>query len=179
MNHDSHCWNPCTMSPGDRLDRAAHRQWPAARRLLAHGYNEPMSGSDRLKPAGLKLTYDDFVLFPDDGKRHELIDGEHFATPSPNIRHQQISINLTLMIGSWLETHPLGRLFYAPLDVVFSNFAVVEPDLRRRTSGRRLDDSERGGTVCARYLLANTRIDHASHRKGGVFTRDSALAPLW
>jgi Uma2 family endonuclease len=96
-----------------------------------HGYNEPMSGSDHVKPAtpGLKLTYDDFVLFPDDGKRHELIDGEHYVTPSPNIRHQQISINLTLLIGTWLETHPRGRLFYAPLDVVFSNFDVVEPDL--------------------------------------------------
>src|SRR4029077_14176034 len=90
-----------------------------------------MSGRDdmmRTNP-GVKLTYDDFVLFPDDGKRHELIDGEHYATPSPNIRHQQISINLTLLIGSWLETHPKGRLFYAPLDVVFSNFDVVEPDL--------------------------------------------------
>jgi Uma2 family endonuclease len=94
-----------------------------------------MSGSDHVKPATpvaparLKLTYDDFVLFPDDGKRHELIDGEHYVTPSPNIRHQQISINLTLLIGNWLETHPRGRLFYAPLDVVFSNFDVVEPDL--------------------------------------------------
>jgi Uma2 family endonuclease len=90
-----------------------------------------MSGSDHVKPAtpGLKLTYDDFVLFPNDGKRHELIDGEHYVTPSPNIRHQQISINLTLLIASWLETHPRGRLFYAPLDVVFSNFDVVEPDL--------------------------------------------------
>jgi hypothetical protein len=38
---------------------------------------------------GLKLTYDDFLLFPDDGKRHELIDGEHHVTPSPNIRHQR------------------------------------------------------------------------------------------
>ena len=34
----------------------------------------------------LKLTYDDFLLFPDDGKRHELIDGEHYVTPSPNTR---------------------------------------------------------------------------------------------
>ena len=35
-----------------------------------------------MKPAGsgLKLTYDDFVLFPDDGKRHESIDGEHYVT---------------------------------------------------------------------------------------------------
>src|SRR5882672_1155213 len=34
-----------------------------------------MSGSDEMKPAspGVKLTYDDFLLFPDDGKRHELI----------------------------------------------------------------------------------------------------------
>jgi hypothetical protein len=34
-----------------------------------------------------------------------------------------------LMIGSWLEQHPIGQLFYAPLDVVFSNFDIVEPDL--------------------------------------------------
>jgi hypothetical protein len=48
---------------------------------------------DRDKPVAddLKLTYDDFLLFPDDGKRHELIDGEHYATPSPNTRHQEIS----------------------------------------------------------------------------------------
>jgi hypothetical protein len=89
-----------------------------------------MSGSDHVKPAspGLKLTYDDFVLFPDDGMLHELIDGHH-VTPSPNMRHRQISINLTLMIGGWLEAHPQGRLFHAPLDVVFSNFDVVDPDI--------------------------------------------------
>jgi Uma2 family endonuclease len=89
-----------------------------------------MSGSDHVKPTpGLKLTYDDFVLFPDDGKRHELIDGEHYVTPSPNMRHQQISMNLLLLIGNWLEQHRVGRLFHAPFDVVFSRYDVVEPDL--------------------------------------------------
>ena len=78
---------------------------------------------------GLKLTYDDFLLFPDDGQRHELIDGEHYVTPSPNIRHQDISGRLYLLIGNWLNTHRLGRLFHAPLDVRFSMFDVVEPDL--------------------------------------------------
>ena len=84
-----------------------------------------------MRPAspGVKLTYDDFVLFPDDGKRHELIDGEHYVTPSPNTRHQRISGNLYLLIGNWLEDHPIGRLFYAPYDVVFSDLDVVEPDL--------------------------------------------------
>jgi Uma2 family endonuclease len=90
-----------------------------------------MSGSDRVKPAspGVKLTYEDFLLFPDDGQRHELIDGEHYVTPSPNTKHQRVSGNLFLMIGSWLEQHPIGRTFYAPYDVIFSNFDVVEPDL--------------------------------------------------
>jgi Uma2 family endonuclease len=90
-----------------------------------------MPGSDHLKPAspGVKLTYDDFLLFPDDGQRHELIDGEHYLTPSPNTKHQRVSGNLFLMIGSWLEERPIGRMFYAPYDVVFSNFDVVEPDL--------------------------------------------------
>jgi Uma2 family endonuclease len=77
----------------------------------------------------LKLTYDDFVLFPDDGQRHELIDGEHFVTPSPNTKHQTISMNLVAVLSMWLEAHPVGRLFHAPYDVVFSNFDVVEPDL--------------------------------------------------
>jgi Uma2 family endonuclease len=90
-----------------------------------------MAGGDRGAPgrSGVKLTYDDFVLFPDDGKRHELIDGEHYVTPSPTVRHQQISGNIHLLIGSWLQQHPIGKLFYAPLDVIFSNFDVVEPDL--------------------------------------------------
>ena len=52
---------------------------------------EPMPGDDTPGgPLGVKLTYDDFVLFPDDGQRHELIDGEHYVTPSPNLRHQRI-----------------------------------------------------------------------------------------
>jgi Uma2 family endonuclease len=90
-----------------------------------------MSGRDeemRTNP-GVKLTYDDFLLFPDDGKRHELIDGEHYVTPSPSRKHQAISWNLTIIIGSYLESHPVGRAFAAPFDVVFSNFDVVEPDL--------------------------------------------------
>jgi len=77
----------------------------------------------------VKLTYDDFVLFPDDGQRHELIDGEHYVTPSPNIRHQQLLGRLHLLIGVWLQTHPIGEMFLSPLDVVFSDVDVVEPDL--------------------------------------------------
>jgi Uma2 family endonuclease len=92
-----------------------------------------MPGSDDMTPRGaaprLKLTYDDYLLFPDDGKRHELIDGEHYVTPSPNLRHQAISGRLHLLIGTWLRDHPTGHIYFAPLDVIFSRVDVVEPDL--------------------------------------------------
>jgi len=87
----------------------------------------PVSNPER--ETGMKLTYDDFVLFPDDGKRHELIDGEHYVTASPNTKHQQVSMELGFLIRSWLEDHPIGRVFAAPFDTVLSNFDVVEPDL--------------------------------------------------
>jgi Uma2 family endonuclease len=94
-----------------------------------------------MRPArpGVKLTYDDFVLFPDDGKRHELIDGEHYVTPSPNIKHQRVSFNLTMLVGGWLETHTVGRLYYAPCDVVLSQFDVVVPDLLYVSTARSID----------------------------------------
>ena len=90
-----------------------------------------MSGSDEMTPAGsaTKLTYDDFVLFPDDGQRHELIEGEHYVTPTPILVHQVIVGNLYFLIRSYIETHAIGKIFGVPLDVIISNFDVVEPDL--------------------------------------------------
>jgi Uma2 family endonuclease len=86
--------------------------------------------------SGVKLTYDDFLLFPDDGKRHELIDGDHYVTPSPNTAHQVIVGNLYLVIATWLEAHPVGRIFLAPFDVVISDMDIVEPDLLFISAGR-------------------------------------------
>jgi Uma2 family endonuclease len=90
-----------------------------------------MPGSEGMKPAypGVKLTYDDYVQFPEDGKRHELIDGEHVVTPTPNRKHQAVSGNLLGLIWSHLQQHPVGRVYSAPFDVILSNFDVVEPDL--------------------------------------------------
>ena len=74
-----------------------------------------------MKPAGVRLTYDDYLLFPDDGQRHELIDGEHYVTSSPRPRHQTILVNLTGMIWNYLQAHPVGRIFTGPLEVILSN----------------------------------------------------------
>lgn len=85
-----------------------------------------------MQPAaqGRKLTYDDLVLFPDDGRRHELIDGEHYVTPSPSPRHQELVGRLYFELELHLRQHRgRGRVFMAPLDVVFTRWDVVVPDV--------------------------------------------------
>ena len=36
----------------------------------------------------LPLTYADYVHLPDDGNSHEIICGDHYTSPAPNIDHQ-------------------------------------------------------------------------------------------
>lgn len=90
-----------------------------------------VSGSDSTRPpaSDVKLTYDDFVQFPDDGKRHELIDGEHYVTAAPNTKHQRVVTDFTGMLWAFVRSRQLGQVFVAPFDVVFSDVDVVEPDL--------------------------------------------------
>ena len=85
-----------------------------------------------MRPAAtssVKFTYEDFLTFPDDGKRHEIIDGEHYVTPSPDTRHQTVCTALTALLWTYLKQHPIGAVFVAPFDVIFSDLDVVEPDL--------------------------------------------------
>jgi Uma2 family endonuclease len=74
-------------------------------------------------------TYEDLLALPDDGLRHELIDGEHYVSPAPTTKHQRVLLKLTLALGNFVERHGSGELFFAPCDVFFSRRDVVEPDL--------------------------------------------------
>jgi hypothetical protein len=77
----------------------------------------------------VKLTYDDYVLSPEDGLRHEVIDGEHYVSASSNTRHQRILLRLAGALWNWLGAHPVGEVFVAPFDVVFTRHDVVAADL--------------------------------------------------
>ena len=76
-----------------------------------------------------KLTYEDYVLFPEDGLRHEILDGEHYVTPSPFIHHQLISSRLHSRLGPFIEGRHLGILLAAPADVILSPHDIAQPDL--------------------------------------------------
>jgi Uma2 family endonuclease len=76
-----------------------------------------------------KLNYRDYLRFPDDGLRHEILNGEHYVTPAPSFRHQRAVLNLAYHLEDFLRRNPLGCLLPAPFEVVFSEHDLVQPDL--------------------------------------------------
>lgn len=75
-----------------------------------------------------KLTYEDYLLVSEDGRRHEIIDGEHFVSPGPNSRHQIVAMNIIFALASFVRPRKLGRVLAPRYDVVLSDVDVVEPD---------------------------------------------------
>lgn len=75
------------------------------------------------------LTYEDYLDFPEDGLRHELIEGDHAVTPAPSTRHQRIVRRLFRHLDGFVTGGDLGEVFVAPYDVLLSEADVVQPDL--------------------------------------------------
>jgi Uma2 family endonuclease len=85
----------------------------------------PMALHDRIR----KLTYEDYVLIPNDGQRHEIIDGEHYVTAAPFLPHADVSTELAAQLRLFVRRHRLGRVYHAPCDVLLSEHDVVQPDV--------------------------------------------------
>jgi hypothetical protein len=61
-----------------------------------------------------KLACEDYVLLPEDGKIHEIIDGEHYMTPAPGTYHQTLSRRIQFQLYEQIEEKGLGLVFNAP-----------------------------------------------------------------
>ena len=75
-----------------------------------------------------RLTYEDYAKTPDD-ERWELLNGELVMVPAPNTFHQSAQVGLGWRMARFVEQGGLGRVFFAPTDVVLSDTNVVQPDL--------------------------------------------------
>ena len=86
-----------------------------------------------------KLTVEDYELFPEgDGKRHELIDGEHIVTAAPFVPHQELLGDLYVAVREVVNSERLGKVLFAPVDVELSPHDVLQPDLLFVRQGRKI-----------------------------------------
>ena len=83
-----------------------------------------------------RMTYEDYLELPDDGKRYEVIEGELVVNASPIPRHQQIALRIGSRVDFYFEQHGGGRVFVAPLDVVLDDDVVLQPDVMIICEGR-------------------------------------------
>lgn len=81
-----------------------------------------------MEPVDTGLTYDDLAALPEDGLRHELIHGEHFATAAPLLSHQAVVGRLFAELLGWCDEHG-GLAFVSPTDVVLADDTVLVPDV--------------------------------------------------
>lgn len=73
------------------------------------------------------FTVEERDAIPDNGMRHELLDGVLVMTPSPRPRHQDIAFQLAKALDA--EAPADVKVFMAPLDVRLGLATVLQPDL--------------------------------------------------
>ena len=77
---------------------------------------------------GIVWNVADLELFPEDGKRYEIINGELFVTRAPHWKHQEVSGNVYAVLKDWSRKTGLGRSAVAP-GIIFSATDSVIPDV--------------------------------------------------
>jgi Uma2 family endonuclease len=82
-----------------------------------------------VRVAPVKLTYHDYLTWPDDGQRYELYEGELHVIPTPSVMHQRVLGKLMFLLAQFVDQSQVGEVLHAPLDVVFAEDTVVQPDI--------------------------------------------------
>ena len=59
---------------------------------------------------------------------YEIIEGVKFMSPSPNIRHSNVVINLITAVGNYIKENKLGFIFQDNMDVHLPDGNVFRPD---------------------------------------------------
>lgn len=74
-------------------------------------------------------TYARYRRLPDDRKTHEILDGKHFARPSPTTRHQEVAGALMCELMELVHDSGRGTVLACRCDLHLAPCTVVHPDL--------------------------------------------------
>ena len=84
-----------------------------------------MGAVERVQP---RVSFADLERAPEDGRRYELYDGEVYVVPAPILLHQVVQNALTEELRAICRQHG-GFAVGSPIDVVFSEHDVLQPDV--------------------------------------------------
>lgn len=73
-----------------------------------------------------KMTAAQFLELPETNLPTELINGEVFRMPAPQLNHQDVVLQIALFLKQRLTN---GKVYVAPVDVYLDEINVVQPDV--------------------------------------------------
>jgi len=73
-------------------------------------------------------TEEDYNVLPE-GAPYQLIGGMLIMTPAPTPYHQKVLRNLAFALWQYVKEKGLGEVFFAPIDVYFDRWNIVQPDI--------------------------------------------------
>lgn len=102
-------------------------------------------------------------------------------SPAPNLFHQDILINLLVILKRYLNKHRIGKLMIAPSDVRLTDLNVYQPDLYFVANARKSIFSKQGAEgapdLVVEILSPKTaRLDKGVKREVYALT---GVAELW
>ncbi len=130
---------------------------------------------------GVVTTIEELLALPDDGLRHELLDGVHVVTPAPEYPHQAVLGEFYGPLFKALEGHDELQLLTSPADIVLSPRTLVQPDVFvvRKEPGKLIKKwSEVGVPVLAIEFLSPSTAARDRGTKRRIYQR-AGVAEYW
>jgi Uma2 family endonuclease len=137
-----------------------------------------MSSETKLKG---RLGYPEYACFPEDGRRHEVIDGEHIVNPAPDMYHQRLSRRIQFQLYTQIELRGLGEVLNAPADLQLSEWDIVQPDLMVVLNHKRAIITPtriKGSPDLVVEILSASSVHNDRIRKMELY-RKSAIPEYW
>jgi Uma2 family endonuclease len=126
-------------------------------------------------------TIEELLALPDDGLRHELLDGVHVVSPAPRPRHQIALGKLWSHLLEAIRGRTDVYAFTSPADIILGPETLVQPDLFivRRTPGQRLEQwADVGIPLLSIEILSPTTAPRDRGGKRQIYQR-AGVAQYW
>jgi Uma2 family endonuclease len=126
-------------------------------------------------------TIEELLALPDDGLRHELLDGVHVVTPAPEYPHQGVLGEFCFALRKALEGQDELQVLTSPADIVLAPRTLVQPDVFviRKQPGKVLKQwSEVGVPLLASEFLSPSSAARDRGAKRRIYQR-AGVAEYW
>lgn len=126
-------------------------------------------------------TIEELLALPEDGLRHELLDGVHVVTPAPALPHQTVLGEVGFCLRKALEGNDQLAVLHSPADIVLGPKTLVQPDLFvvRKKPGQLLRKwSEVGVPVLAVEVLSPSTAARDRGKKRRIY-QEAGVGEYW